>query len=144
MKFMTFPWCGVGRFSVTLRDKSEGGPFHRVRVRFESSVTSASKAIASNFSLDTFSFWEPETANDRLQRIDLERLAGKVPGEATAQVMPSTVDLDYRGQRTLTVDIGPLSPGEYTGGLRFVADESSETRNSARTRYSAADSPSGR
>jgi hypothetical protein len=127
MKFTTFPWRSVGRFSVTLRDKSEGGPFHHVRVRFEPSGTPASKAITSNFSLDTFSFWEPETTNQTLQRIDLERRVGKkVADEAKAQISLSTVDLDYRGQRTLTVGIEPLSPGEYTGGLRFVADESSD------------------
>lgn len=130
MKFATFPGTSVGSFSVTLRDKSEGGPFHHVRVRFEPSGTPASKAITSNFSLDTLSFWE--TTNGNVQKIDLEQREAKGAGGGKAEGSPKTVDPTYRGQRTLTVRIEPLSPDEYTGGLRFVADESSDDAQEAK------------
>jgi hypothetical protein len=130
MKFVTFPGKSVGSFSITLRDKSEGGPYHRVRVRFEPSGASASKAITSNFSLDTFSFWEMK--NGSLQPIDLEQRGGNVSGGAKAGESKRTIDLDYRGQRTVTAQIAPLGPGEYTGALRFVADESSDDAQEAK------------
>lgn len=113
--------CGasIGIFSVTLHDKSEGGPYRCVRVRFEPSGNPASKAITSNFSLDTFSFWE--TRDGCLQRVDLEQREAAVGAKSQ-----KTVDIDNQRQRTLSVQIKPLSPGEYTGALRFVADESSD------------------
>jgi hypothetical protein len=137
-KFVTFPPCAwilwlsrldicgssMGNFSVTLRDKSEGGPYHRVRVRFEASGAAASKAITSNFSLDTFSFWE--STNGKLQRTDLEQRESKIAGSAKPEEARNTVNLDYRGQRTLLAGLAPLGPGEYSGALRFSADESSD------------------
>ena len=133
-KFSTFPPCSwvpyldsyfehcgtnIGEFSVTLRDKTEGRPYHNVRVRFEPSGTQASKVITSNFSLDTFSFWQ--TKNGRWQQVDLEQREADVGVES-----PLNIDIDKKVQRTLLVKIKPLSPGEYSGALRFAADETSD------------------
>ncbi|HEV2803600.1 MAG TPA: hypothetical protein VGW57_01595 [Chthoniobacterales bacterium] len=98
----------TGSFSLTLRDKSESGPYHHLGIRFEPSAAANTKALSSNFTLDALSFWD----NDN-KRVDLER---RDPGTA--------VTLD-KG-RTFTARIGPLTPGEYSGTLRFTADEASD------------------
>lgn len=156
-KFDPWPWQDVGTFSVTVRDKSEGGPYRRLRVRFETSSPPEPKAITSNFSIDTFSFYEGEQGN--LQRVDLEQRDGKIAGAAKNQqpqqaqqvqhreqpqqteknVQPEqakegqrTIDMDRRGQRTLTVKVASLSPGQYGGALRFASDESSDDSSDAK------------
>lgn len=98
----------IGSFSFTLFDKSEGGPYSHVHVRFEPSATANSKALTSNFTFDTFSFWENKT------RIDLEQ--AQSGGEAAGGGVTLT------SARTFTAQIGPLSPGEYSGVLHFSAD----------------------
>ena len=98
----------IGSFSFTLFDKSEGGPYSHVHVRFEPSASANSKALTSNFTFDTFSFWENKT------RIDLEQ--AQSGGEAAGGGVTLT------SARTFTAQIGPLSPGEYSGVLHFSAD----------------------
>jgi hypothetical protein len=121
LKFVTFPpftsvgpFSGTGSFSFTLYDKSEGGPYHRVRVRFEPSAPANSKALTSNFILDTLSFWE----NDK-QRVDLERRDASGQGANGAAVTLTKA-------RTFTTRVESLSPGEYSGALHFAADEASD------------------
>jgi hypothetical protein len=113
LKFVRSPWSEPHSFSFTLYDKSDGGPYHHLRVRFEPSAAANSKALTSNFILSTISFWE----NNR--RIDLERQGGN-------DAQTNTADVILNKARTLTARIGPLSPGEYSGTLRFGADEASD------------------
>jgi hypothetical protein len=111
LKFVRLPLIGdsdTGSFSFTLRDKSESGPYHHLGIRFEPSAAANTKALSSNFTLDALSFWD----NDN-KRVDLER---RDPGTA--------VTLDKA--RTFTARIEPLTPGEYSGALRFTADEASD------------------
>jgi hypothetical protein len=120
LKFVTLPWkTETGSFSFTLYDKSEGGPYHHVRVRFEPSPSANSKALTSNFVLDTLSFWE----NDK--RIDLAR-RGANAQRATDEAVTLTK------ARTFTTRVESLSPGEYSGMLHFAADETSDDAADAR------------
>jgi hypothetical protein len=126
LKFSRWPWASsTGEFSVTLRDKPEGGPYHNLRVRFEPNGAAASKAIVSNFSLDTFTFWEKQPDGAQ-RRVDLEQRAANANSIGKTAVSVQSVDLPRHGQRALQVTIAPLSPGEYTGGLRFAAAESAD------------------
>jgi hypothetical protein len=102
------PGTDTGSFSFTLRDKSESGPYHHLGIRFEPSAAANTKALSSNFTLDSLSFWDHDN-----KRVDLERR-----DPATA------VTLDKA--RTFTARIEPLTPGEYSGTLRFIADEASD------------------
>ena len=113
MKFSRWPWSNTGDFSVTLRDKPEGGPYHNLRARFEPSGAASSKAIGSNFSLDTFSFWEK--SGEGLQRVDLEQRAAKAVSPTNAAAVYASVDLDRRGQRTFQVQIASLEPRRIYG-----------------------------
>jgi hypothetical protein len=113
LKFVRSPWSQDHSFSFTLYDKSEGGPYHHLRVRFEPLASANSKALTSNFLLNTLSFWENN------KRIDLER-------RSAHDADPNAADLVLTKARTLTAKIGPLSPGEYSGALRFAADEASD------------------
>lgn len=108
LKFVRFPFADTGSFSFTLHDKSEGGPYHHVGVGFEPSASANSKALTSNFILDTLSFWENK------ERVDLERRDGNGEGVTLAKA------------HTFTARIEPLTPGEYSGALRFSADEASD------------------
>jgi hypothetical protein len=124
LKFSRWPWSSTtGDFSVTLRDKPEGGPYRNLRVRFEANGTAPAKTIASNFSLDSFTFWEKLPDGDQ-RRVDLEQRTGNLAGVAKSDGYRQSVDLPRHGQRTFQVDLLPLSPGEYTGGLRFAAADS--------------------
>jgi hypothetical protein len=125
LKFSHWPWSDTGNFSVTLRDKPEGGPYRNLRVRFEPNGAAPAKTIASNFSLDTFVFSET-LPNGDLQRVDLEQRSSKVASLGKTDVARPGIDLPRRGQRTFQVEVAPLSPGEYTGGLRFAAAESAD------------------
>jgi hypothetical protein len=116
LKFVTFPpftsvgpFAGTGSFSFTLYDKSEGGPYHRVRVRFEPSAPANSKALTSTFSLDTLSFWEKD------KPVDLEQRDAGGHGANGG-------DVTLTSARTFTTRVAPLSPGEYSGALHFAAD----------------------
>lgn len=91
--------------SFTLTNRSEA-PFSRVRIRFEPSGAPATKSTASNFSIDSFSFWSQG------KRVDLERRSGGT----NIQIAPQE-------QLTLAARVEPLSPGEYAGALRFGAAE---------------------
>jgi hypothetical protein len=114
LKFVTFPcFCGAPSFSFTLYDKTEGGPYHHVRARFEPSASANSKALTSNFNLDTFSFWENG------KRVDLERRNAGAPELSGAAITLAKA-------RTFTARVQSLSPGEYSGALRFAADEASD------------------
>jgi hypothetical protein len=111
LKFVRLPLIGdsdTGSFSFTLLDKSDSGPYQHLGIRFEPSAAANTKALSSNFTLDALSFWD--NAN---KRVDLER---RDPGTA--------VTLDKA--RTFTARIGPLTPGEYSGTLRFIADEATD------------------
>ena len=111
LKFVRLPFIpgtDTGSFSFTLRDKSESGPYHHLGIRFEPSAAANTKALSSNFTLDALSFWDNNN-----QRVDLERR-----DQGTA------VTLDKA--RTFTAHIEPLTPGEYSGALRFIADEASD------------------
>jgi hypothetical protein len=126
LKFSRWPWSSItGDFSITLRDKPEGGPYRNLRVRFEANGTAAAKTIASNFSLDTFTFWEKQS-DGNLRRVDLEQRTGNLAGVVKSDGHPHSVDLPRHGQRTFQVNVLPLSPGEYTGGLRFAAADSAD------------------
>ncbi|HWM25393.1 MAG TPA: hypothetical protein VNP98_11250 [Chthoniobacterales bacterium] len=114
LKFHRIPFCDTGEFSFTLHDKSEGGPYHNIGVRFEPSAAANSKALTSNFILDTLSFWENEKPVDVERRVDLERRDANGAGVTLAKA------------RTFTARIKRLSPGEYSGTLRFGADEASD------------------
>lgn len=118
MKFTTLPWewlrclfhIGDGEtFPVTLYDKSGGGPYHDVHVRFEPLGNTLSKAIVSNLTLDSFSFRQYDETKSN---IDLAQ------GN-------SGIDVAYLSQYTFTARIKALSPGEYTGTLHFVSADSS-------------------
>lgn len=109
LKFVKFPFTCTGSFAFTLYDKSEGGPYHHVRVRLEPAAGANSKALISNFTLDTFSFWGKGKA------VDLEQ---RDPGRDAAVTLTKA--------RTFTARIGPLSPGEYAGTLHFGGDEASD------------------
>lgn len=102
-----FQGCdSTGRdLSFTLTNRSEA-PFSRVRVRFEPSGAPATKSTASNFSIDSFSFWSQG------KRVDLENRSG----ETNIQIAPQQ-------QLTLAARVEPLSPGEYAGAFRFGAAE---------------------
>ena len=110
LKFVRFPFSDTGSFSFTLHDKSEGGPYHHVGARFEPPASANSKALTSNFILDTLSFWE----NDK--RVDLERRDAMSQGD-------NGTGVTLNKARTFTARIDPLTPGEYSGTLRFSADE---------------------
>lgn len=111
----------VGSFPVTIYDKSGGGPYEDVRVRFEPTGAAASKAITSNFSLDTFSFYEEKQGS--LKRVDLEHRGEDRQQQAQEHKTQTTVRVARGGQRTLKAMVAPLSPGEYAGTLRFVSDQ---------------------
>ncbi len=111
LKFVRSP--SPHSLSFTLYDKSDGGPYHHVGVRFEPSAPANSKSLTSNFTLDTLSFWE----ND--QRIDIERRDGAAKGTTGAAITLTKL-------QTLTARVKSLSPGEYSGTLHFSADETSE------------------
>jgi len=120
LKFVTFPpftsygpFSRTGSFSFTLFDKSEGGPYSHVRVRFEPSTSANSKALTSNFRLDTLSFWDNNNSVDLEQR---EAGGHGAKGE----------DVTLTGSRTFTTRIASLSPGEYSGALRFAADQAAD------------------
>jgi hypothetical protein len=113
LKFVRWPCGPIGSFSFTLYDKSEGGPYHHVRVRFEPSAAANSKGLTSNFTLDTLSFLE----NGRPVDLEWRDGSGEQPGGAAVTLTKA---------RTLTAQINSLSPGEYSGALRFAADEASE------------------
>ncbi|MHB8068946.1 MAG: hypothetical protein ACYDIC_13740 [Desulfobaccales bacterium] len=127
LKFSMFPWlswfpvCGgsMGDLPITLYDKSEGGPYNHVKVRFEPAGNPASKAISSNFNLNSFSFYEMK--NCIPQPIDLEGCQHL-----------TKITIPYRGQCKFDAWVKPLSPGEYTGALRFTADESSDDATDAK------------
>jgi len=105
-------------FSVTIRDKSEQGPYTALRVRFEPPTGAATKGIASNFSLDALSFWVPNRTG--WDPLDLAHRGKDGSGPAGPPIV------NRRGQRTIAVRVESLSPGEYAGALRFAADGASD------------------
>lgn len=114
LKFVRSPCSDPHSFSFTLYDKSEGGPYHHVRARFEPSASANSKGLTSNFLLSTLSFWD----NDN-NRIDLER-------QKINDAENNAADVILTEARTFTAQVGSLSPGEYSGALHFAADEASD------------------
>lgn len=116
LKFMSIPFYGPidPSFSFSLRDKSGDGPYRHLRVQLESTAAAGSKDIRSNFNLNSFSFWQAtktgNCAEYGSQKIDLE---GR---------LSDGNDLVLAGVQSFEARIGPLSPGEYSGTLRFTAD----------------------
>lgn len=143
----------VGSISITLYDNSSAGPYSRIRVRFDPpSQPQATNVPSSNFGLDSFAFVERQ--NGEPQGLDLARYGVPVPPQAaelTAQAQdkksgiartggpgadavgqsapeptkaPVAIHVPSNDQRTVIANISPLAPGEYTGTLRFAADDS--------------------
>jgi hypothetical protein len=111
LKFVRWPFsCTSGSFSFTVYDKSGAGPYHRLRARFEPAATSGSKSLTSNFTLDTLCF------SSGGSHVDLTRSNTGIKSE----------DLVLDKARTFKATIVALSPGEYSGDLRFAADETIE------------------
>lgn len=110
LKFVRSPRSGPYKFSFTLRDKSESGPYHNVWVRFEPAAATNSKALTSNFNLGNFSFWK------KRKRVDMEQ-RGTNPARNAVTLTTA---------HTFTAQFSSLSPGEYSGTLHFAADETSD------------------
>jgi hypothetical protein len=117
LKFVKWPWKDTGEFLFTL--KANAGPYHHLRVRFEPSTGTNSKAVTSNFALNTLSFWEDG------KRIDLERRNAD-----TSATDDSAATLTK--SRTFSAHIESLSPGEYSGSLHFAADETPDDATEAK------------
>lgn len=118
-KFVSYPLKDpVGSFPITIYDKSGTGPYSHLRLRFEPTGAPASKAVTTNFSLNTFTFLDSD--DPAAQSIDLAQSGG--PPSNTSRA----IDLSRRAQRRLTGVVGHLSPGEYSGDLRISSTETSD------------------
>ena len=133
----------TGSFSITLRDKSDGGPYTQVLARFLPPVPAGaqSQSLATNVTIDTFSFTREDVKVDLTQRGD--RASSAVTASAPTDAKTSTVEPkksqadgksqpDDRELRTVRkaqafkIHLAPLSPGEYVGALQFSANETAD------------------
>lgn len=113
-------------FPITLRDKSDQGPYPRVRARLEEVTRARTATIGSNFTLDALSFWTVGATG--LRRLDLAAGGAASPAPAGA----GTLTVERGAQVTIWARAQSLSPGAYAGVLRFGAERASAEAEEAK------------
>ncbi len=113
-----FGWTTARQFSITLRDLAGRGPFTRVRARVTEANQVKSNAVASNFTLDAFSFWKDPDGREQIHNLDSPDTTG--------------LDVPRGGDLKIWARAEWLSPGEYNPVFRFTAANASEHADDSR------------
>lgn len=106
---------------ITLWDAGGQGPHRRVRARLETAATEAASETSTALPAAALSFWHcaaeekgsnsPECRHSKLRLME-------------AQGSHPMLAIDRRGQVSIWLGVGELTPGEYRGVLRFASDDS--------------------
>ena len=137
-------WCSwfgcstpVGEFTFSFRNKTPFGAVTGLQTRFEPSMTTASKNLRSNFSIDSFSFRlssnplpfsqpAPSPAPGRQSGGAAASGAVEAPASACASPGPMVPISSLDKPIWISACVFGLKPGEYAGALRILANEAAD------------------
>lgn len=137
---LTAVWCSwfgcstpIGEFKFSFRNKTPFGGVTGLQTRFEPSMTTSSKNIRSNFSIDSFSFRlgsnplpfvpPPPASNPNRPAVSDADQTPTSSCEAPGPMVPIS-SLDRPAW--IAACVYGLEPGEYSGALRILANEAAD------------------
>jgi len=135
-------WCSwfgcsapIGEFKFSFRNKTPFGAVTGLQARFEPSLTTASKELRSTFSIDSFSFrtWSnplpyvQQTSTPTANQVrSTASDAAETPASSCDAPGPMVPIPSLDKPAWIAACVYGLQPGEYSGALRILANESAD------------------